>query len=228
MAAMMLTASACLLSCNDDDDNYIIDNRYPNAIVTLRNDVNGKFFLQLNDSTAIYPTNMDKSPYGQMREMRALCNLNINKVPQKEGIYTAYVNWLDTIRTKYPAPYVDNADAVYGNDPIEIVNDWTTTCEDGFLNLRFRTYFGNSKQHSINLMETMGDKNGLVFELRHNANGDKGTRVGDGLIAFNLNYLLNGGGQKIDVTLRWKSFSGWKSKKFVWHPRRHFVFDPNL
>ena len=35
----------------------------------------------------------------------------------------------------------------YGNDPVEILNDWVTIAEDGYLTLRFATRWGNGQPH---------------------------------------------------------------------------------
>ena len=48
------------------------------------------------------------------------------------------------------------------------------------------------------------------MELRHNANGDMGDRLGDAIIAFNLNTLPYMAGD-VKIKLRWKSFTGEKS-----------------
>ncbi len=55
-ALVALVAAAALQSCNDDDDNRNL--AYPNALVTLKTNASGTFFLQLDDSTTVIPTNM--------------------------------------------------------------------------------------------------------------------------------------------------------------------------
>ncbi|CEN49242.1 conserved hypothetical protein [Capnocytophaga canimorsus] len=50
------------------------------------------------------------------------------------------INWIDSIRTKKPVPDLGaENDAKYGNDAIEVVKDWLTVAEDGYLTLRIRT-----------------------------------------------------------------------------------------
>ena len=214
-ALVALAAAAALQSCNDDDDNRNL--AYPNALVTLKTNASGTFFLQLDDSTTVIPTNMKASPYGK-KEVRALANINMDAKEPKDHVKSGYVNWLDSILTKNMAPNLDDKnDATYGNDPVELVKDWTTLVEDGYLTLRFRTYFGYGKRHVLNLISTGKP---YEVELRHNAQGDDRRVVRDGLVAFRLIGLPDTGGKEEELTVKWKSFSGEKSAKFKYRTRR--------
>jgi len=214
---LMLALTVSLQSClKDDGDDYSII--YPNALVTLKtNSGDGAFYLQLDDSTTLLPTNMKASPYGN-KEVRAL--INFRYADAQSGSYSkaAYVNWIDTVRTKKMAQDLggDNK-TTYGNDPLEVVNDWTTVVEDGYLTLRFRTYFDLFTIHSLNLVK--GD-NPYEVVLYHDAKGDVNSEVGDGLIAFRLDQLPDTEGKTVDLTLKWQSFSGEKSIKFKYRTRK--------
>lgn len=214
-ALVALAAAAALQSCNDDDDNRNL--AYPNALVTLKTNASGTFFLQLDDSTTVIPTNMKASPYGK-KEVRALANINMDAKEPKDHVKSGYVNWLDSILTKNMAPNLgDKNDATYGNDPVELVKDWTTLVEDGYLTLRFRTYFGYGKRHVLNLIPTGKP---YEVELRHNAQGDDRRVVRDGLVAFRLIGLPDTGGKEVELTVKWKSFNGDKSAKFKYRTRK--------
>lgn len=214
-ALVALVAATALQSCNDDDDNRNL--AYPNALVTLKTNASGTFFLQLDDSTTVIPTNMKASPYGK-KEVRALANINMDAKEPKDHVKSGYVNWLDSILTKNMAPNLgDKNDATYGNDPVELVKDWTTLVEDGYLTLRFRTYFGYGKRHVLNLIPTGKP---YEVELRHNAQGDDRRVVRDGLVAFRLSSLPDTQGKEVELTVKWKSFSGEKSAKFKYRTRR--------
>lgn len=217
--ALLLVAGACSLqSCDDDDD----DNHYgidpflgANAIVTVKTGSTGLCYLQLNDSVKLMPTGMKQSPYGN-KEVRALAIIRYTGENADRNYPCVYVDRLDSIRTKMMSPAVDNMDKVYGNDPLEIVNDWTTVCEDGYLTLRFRTYFGGAATHTLRLVRT-GDN---TVTLYHDANNDVQGRVGDGLIAFRLNDLPDTEGKYKDITLKWTSFAGEKSVTFKYKTRK--------
>ena len=56
---------------------------------------------------------------------------------------------------------------------MEILADWVTLVEDGYLTLRFRTIYGNTaRKHFVNLISTDNPDNPYEVEFRHNAYGD--------------------------------------------------------
>lgn len=215
IATLLLLASTMpiLQSCLNDDDDNNYSMQYPSAIVTVKNET-GKLVLQLDDSTKLYPSNITQPPYGD-KEVRALVNYSKINNGQANSIY---VNWLDSIRTKNMAMDLGtNNDSKYGTDPLEIVNDWVTVVEDGYLTLRFRTYFGNQITHQLNLVKGV---NPYEVVLHHNANGDKNGILKDGLIAFKLDSLPDTKGKTVDLTVKWNSFSGGKTAIFKYRSRQ--------
>lgn len=212
-ALTALTLSSCL---DDNNDDYSLS--YPTALVTLKHSpADGTFFMQLDDSTTLRPINVQQSPYGE-KEVRALVNYTSEEVAKTTNrSIDVHVNWIDTIRTK-PMDInrgVENM-IVYGNDPLEIVNDWTTVVEDGYMTLRFRTYLNMGGIHYLHLVK--GD-NPYEVILYHNAGTDVHGGLGDGIIAFCLNNLPDTNGETVDLTLKWQSFSGEKSAKFKYRSR---------
>lgn len=203
--------SMSLASCLDDDDNDIYR---PTALVTVCPDSDGGFTMQLDNTTKLVPVNMKSSPYGS-KEVRALVNYTEEgEYDDNSRIRNVHVNWLDSIRTKLPVESAggDN-DQKFGNDPIEIMHDWVTVAEDGYLTLRIRTLWGSGAVHVINLLTGINDSDPFELELRHDANGDRAERWGDALIAFNLNNLPRTS-DNAKIKLHWKSFSGDKSAEF--------------
>jgi hypothetical protein len=209
-----------LQSCLDDDDNNTYYLRYPNALVTVKGAADDAFFLQLDDKTTLLPTNVKASPFGD-KEVRAL--VNYSEVNEPSGDYTkaVHINWIDSILTKPIAPDLgEENDEVYGTDPVEIVNDWVTIAEDGYLTLRFRTIWGGSKKHFVNLLLGQNPENPYEVEFRHNAYGDTYGSEGDGLAAFKLDELPDTEGKTVKLKLKWKSFSGEKSAEFDYCTRK--------
>lgn len=214
---LMAAASIVLPSCLDDDDNDYAT-VFPNALVTLKNNPDdGTFFMQLDDSTTLTPTNIKESPYGN-KELRAFVNFTQEASPRSARNYDVHVNWIDTVRTKPMDIHLGEAANVmtYGNDPLEIVNDWATVVEDGYLTLRFRTYFSMGATHYLRLVK--GD-NPYEVTLYHNADGDLHGQIADGVIAFRLNDLPDTEGETVNLTLKWNSFSGEKSAQFKYRTR---------
>lgn len=205
MALALAGISMCMQSCLSNNDSTVDDKSVANAVVTVKN-VGGKSLLQLNDTLLLTPSNMTLKTYN--KEVRALCNLSDINSAKK----TVFVNWLDTILTK---PVAENLgvknDATYGNDPVEIVGSFETNAEDGYVTLRFRTYWAGVKQHAVNLVHRTDANNPYVLQFYHNANGETQNgqyplQAGDGITAFKLPASFNAGNDTISITLRWKSF----------------------
>lgn len=224
---LMTGALVCafgLQSCLDDDDNSH-NQIYPNALVTVKHSADGAFFLQLDEETTLLPTNVKKSPFGD-KEVRAL--VNYNEVDEASGAYSkaVYINWIDSILTKKLAPDLgEENDEVYGIDPVEMVKDWVTIAEDGYLTLRFRTVWGGGEKHFVNLLPSTDPAKPYEVEFRHNAYGDVIGEIGDGLVAFSLDQLPDTEGETVKLKLKWQSFSGEKSAEFDYCTRK--ALEPN-
>lgn len=219
LAVFLFMGIIILPSCLDDDENDL-NLRYPNALVTVKETANKTLFLQLDDNTTLLPVNLNSHPFGS-KEVRALVNYVEVDKPSGDFDKAVNVNWIDSIRTKPMAPNMgDENDEVYGNDPVEIVPDWVTIAEDGYLTLRFRTIWSNMGiTHYVNLIPTDNSQNPYEVEFRHDANGDVSGRVGDGLVAFKLDNLPDTEGETVKLKLIWKSFNTTKSMEFDYRTR---------
>ncbi len=223
LQTLLLFSMGVFFSCSDlDKDNDSSRLNYPTAVVTVKS-IDGNVILQVDDKTAVYPVNLQKVSYD--KEFRAFVNYrNANDreagdaVPSGGSMDKVYVNWLQDILTKPMADRTPDDEAAYGNDPVEIVNDWTTVCEDGYLTLRIRTYFGGEKKHVLNLVR--GDDPYEVI-LYHDACEDVGRELGDAAVAFRLDKLPDTGGSVADLKLSYLSFSGKKTLAFKYCTRKN-------
>lgn len=208
-------------SCNDDATYVWYYPPVPNALVTVKPIDGAGFYMQLDDSTTLYPVNMAASPYGD-KEVRAL--VCYREVEQVNDYYTksVEVSWIDSILTKMSVPYPADGDvAEYGDDPIEIVRDWVNIAEDGYLTLRFRTRWGNTGvAHYVNLLTGVNPDDPYEVEFKHNAFGDINGMEGDALVAFRLSDLPDTGGKTVKLTLKYKSFTGEKKVQFDYCSRK--------
>lgn len=223
MLAWLTVMTIALQSCNnDDDDYYTYPYLQPTAVVTVKPDSgNTSFLLQVDDSTRVIPTNMRVSPFGN-KEVRALVNFTPNASTANQRYMPVTINWIDSILTKPTVPdYGTKNDSVYGNDPVEVVNSWETVAEDGYLTLRFRTRWLPSSVHTINLVHRPEADNPYILELYHDANSNpmQGA-VADGMVAFRLDDAFNRPDTAITITLKWYSYSGPKTHKFRYRPRK--------
>ena len=212
IAAFALLAAG-LSSCQLDKDPVDYSKFYANALVTVKHNADNVFYLQLDDKTTVKPDNMEKSPFGD-KQVRALANLTIKDDVKPEGDFdkTVTINWIDSVRTKDIVPSLgDLDDKEYGTDPIEIIGNWVTIVEDGYLTLSFCALWGNpSVAHSINLVSGVDPENPYVLELKHNAMGDNyyiNPVYGNGVIAFDLSSLPSTEGKEVDLVINYKGLN---------------------
>lgn len=218
---MAVAVAGSLQSCNDNDKYIDVDDYTANAVVTVKSDNNSTYF-QLDDSTTLLPVNVKSKLFGG-KEVRAIANIVSSK--SNPGIYdkAVYVNWIDSIRTKGTVETLGSAEkneAAYGKDPFEIMADWFTIAEDGYLTLRVRTLWGSGSTHYINMITGVNSENPYEVEIRQDSKGDTGKKVGDSLIAFNLNALPDTQGKTVKLKVNWISFSGNKSVEFDYCTRK--------
>jgi hypothetical protein len=207
-----------LPSCLDDDDD--VSRLYPNALVTVKEAADETVYFQLDEETTLLPVNLTSHPFDS-KEVRALVNYEEVDDSSEEYDQAVRVNWIDSIRTKPMAPNLgEDNDNEYGNDPVEIVSDWVTIAEDGYLTLRFRTMWSQlGITHYVNLIPTNNPENPYEVQFKHDANGDVSGRVGDGLVAFRLDQLPDTEGETVKLKLIWDSFNGEKSMEFDYRTR---------
>ena len=76
LAIGLIDSSLTLNSCDDNDNNVVL--RRPTALVTVYPSAPTGFFMQLDESTSLIPTNMKASPFGD-KNVRALVNYTIEE-----------------------------------------------------------------------------------------------------------------------------------------------------
>ena len=217
-ATGILLTMLILPSCLDDNDD--VSRLYPNALVTVKEAADETVYFQLDETTTLLPVNITSHPFDS-KEVRALVNYEEVDDSSEEYDQAVRVNWIDSIRTKQMAPNLgEDNDNEYGNDPVEIVSDWVTIAEDGYLTLRFRTMWSQlGITHYVNLIPTNNPENPYEVQFKHDANGDVSGRVGDGLVAFRLDQLPDTEGETVKLKLIWDSFNGEKSMEFDYRTR---------
>lgn len=219
-AIALSLVSLTLFSCMDGDDEYKWD-YYPNALVTVKPNLdNSSFYMQLDDSTTLLPANMKTSPFGT-KEVRALASFSSSDIDPNPYSMAVNINWLDSIRTKDMVMTIANdGDNIYGNDPVEILDDWVTIAEDGYLTLRFQSNTYYDAKPIVNLIGSADPTDPYKVVFSCEAKGEQNAGLADGIVAFRLKYLPDTQGKTVDLTLEWNSFSGKKTTKFKYCTRK--------
>ena len=178
------------------------------AIVTVKRDASGRIGLQLDDETLLYPSNYTE-PF--TRQCRIICGLS-----WWEGSKQCTLQWMDYLQE---GP-VQGSSAQEG-DGVDIVEDWMTSVEDGYLTLHYSTFWGDgSIAHTLFLVSGENPDDPYEVRLIHLNNGDAALEEGDALIYFDLAGLPPTGDSGQPLTLKWKNGAGQMvSKAFLFRSR---------
>lgn len=221
----MTVFQSCL---DDDDDDYY--NYFPNALVTVKQGKEG-FYFQLDDKTTLKPK--DFAINGYKKEVRALANLDIigydnwDDAVEDLGreMLPTKVNYLDTILTKTMSPSVGNLEAnlkEYGKAGVEVMNHWTTVCEDGYLTLNLRFPYG-SVPSKISLIYGVNPENPYEVLLTRDFDSTSAYEWVNAFVAFDLSKLPDTGDKKVKLKLTWKAINNggeMKSHEFDYQTRK--------
>ena len=201
IALSMFVVALGLTSCSDDGSPQ----QYYPAVVTCKTDQATKHaYLQVTKNETFYPENVSDQLFGG-KEVRAYSYVKVDNKKKTPGYtYTGTIAAIDSIRTKEVVTKTAGFDPKkYGEDPIDVVNDWTSIAEDGYLTLRVRSLWNMAPIHYVNLI--WDPEKATEFELLHDACGDTQGVPRDGLIAFRLPQLPLGAKH---ITVHWKSLDG--------------------
>lgn len=202
---VLSVAALMAVSCKQQQTSYVME-----ATVTVKPDDGVQTcYLQLDDNTALKPTNSGFQTNPYKKEVRAHCMLtDYGQLEQPSGSpYTwrsVAINAIDTILTKNPVP----AGGSYGDDPVRIINSWMTSFEDGYITLLFEGFWSTRGiTHTINLAQT---DEPLVYELKHNSNGDNQEPLyaARNLVAFDMHDMPVPNSDEYDVTINYVSVYG--------------------
>ena len=177
------------------------------AIVTVKKSPSDTVYFQLNDSVTVYPVNY-QGKYSAME--RVICEARVKNAATGSYPCTCYVNWLEALDTGI----VTSDKSIKGDDGIDIIEDWMTSVEDGYLTLHYTCWWGTAPvQHSFILVTGTNPSDPYEVELRHNAGGDGKDTKGDSLVCFDINSLPDTGGSYKTLTLKWTTSGGSASEK---------------
>lgn len=217
----LVAALALVQSCSKAFlDDTVIDG-LPESIVTVKTASDGQTYFQLDSLTTFEPVDWENS---YEREVRAF--LNYSELPENSGRFSksVRVDDIDSILTKN-AVSTRNADYIaMSDDAIEIVDDWMTCCEDGYLTIHFAAMFSGKVVHTVAL--GVNPSNPKELTIKHSLNGDTSIVLSEGIVAFRLDQIFNGAVKDGEpLTLKWKSYSGTQSVQIKYSGRYQLVED---
>lgn len=207
----LLLGSTVFYSCLDDDDAYSeFWEGKKQAIVTVKPIDASSYYLQLDDSTTLFPTNSYIPE--NLKEIRAyvIFEEEDEKVPGYDmGIELVR---MDTLLTKQIAPGLGaENDSYYGTDMLALNGRslWAKEgvwIEDGYITFDF--LINKGEKHFMNLVQVDPEKP-YELEFRHKAEG--AAYIYDepqyGLVSFKLGNLPDTDGETVKLKIRYRSFA---------------------
>jgi len=185
------------------------------AILTIKKTPTDTVYFQLDDSTTIYAVNFQD---GFTRMEKVFCDITVTNKSVGRFKYEGYINWLEPIDEGQVT-----ADAsVTGNLGLDIIDDWMTGAEDGYLTLHYNTWWGSSQVlHKMCVITGTNPEDPYELVLLQDACGDKKDEEGDALVCFDINSLPDTGDEYKELTLKWTSSGGTAAeKKFKFKTRK--------
>lgn len=172
--------------------DYSPDTQSFNAIVTVKQDQEGKVYFQLDDSHVLYPRRYPETFNGIRR---IICGIETYANTNECAVL-----WMDYLEEGTVASEANGVQ----DDGLDLISDWMTSVEDGFLTVHYDAFWGSGNV-AHKLIVTPGT-DPYSINLIHSANGDEALEKGDALIYFDINSLLpDTEGAYKTLTLSWKT-----------------------
>ena len=197
-------------------DNGEPDKSYT-AIVTVKQNEKGAIYFLLDEDKRLFPQNYEH-PFTGLR--RIICEL------QETGGNRCRILWMEFLEQEIMAYWVPYASPPDGPDPydppqegadpsgipqdgLDILDDWMTSVEDGFLTLHYSTWWGDgSVAHVFFLARGTNPEDPYELLLSHDRKSDAFLEKADALICFDINDLPSTEGQYVNLRLKWIDCEG--------------------
>ncbi len=214
LALLPAILAGCSMADYGEEMAPVSDAAAYSAIVSVRTAPSGTVYFQVDDRTRLLPFG-DTAPYQGLE--RILCGLLIYADQDAEFGHRADVLWYEAL----DKGSVSGA-SIGGDDPLEILSDWMTSCEDGYLTLHYEAWWGESSvPHAFTLVTGLNPDDPYEVRLRHDAKGDGRKEKADSVVYFDLQSLPDSGDEDKTLTLKWINSEGkLAERKFAFRSRR--------
>ena len=177
-------------------------------IATLHQTEAGEYYLQVDATLRVYPANiLDLCPVLPETPCRIVGDMTAFDRQMEGGLgYYGLLDWFDFVEQ---GPVLNEADE--GKDGDDVLADWMTSLEDGFLTLHFQTWWGvEPRRHELRLVIGSNPDDPYELLLVHNANDDPKSYQADALVCFDLQDAIPvpEDPTQTTVTLKWTNDTG--------------------
>lgn len=183
-------------ACKDDyEDHY-----QGYGMVNLLGE--SSYQIKMDDGFILHPKEAP-FPSSELNDSMRL-SLDYSIIDMQDSSVDVKIHRAIEILTKPVIAYETSILDSIGNDPIKISGYWIA---HGFLNFEF-IYSGGypvvSVKHMVNLLHHTDNSDGLLFEFRHNAFGDKREQLYPGVVSFPISNLLDNTSQPLKIKIKYR------------------------
>ena len=193
----------------EDGDNEVSEPAQVqfSAIATLFRTESGQYYLQVDANTRVYPANFEDLCHTEPEcPCRIVGDLTGFDRQIRDLGYYGVLDWFEFLEK---GPVLGERGE--GKDGVDVLADWMTSLEDGFLTLHFQTWWGyETRRHELRLVTGTNPDDPYELLLVHNANGDPKSMQADALVYFDLQGALPKpeDPDNTTVTLKWTNDAG--------------------
>lgn len=183
-------------ACKDDyEDHY-----QGYGMVNLLGE--SSYQIKMDDGFTLHPKEAP-FPSSELNDSMRL-SLDYSIIDMQDSSVDVKIHRAIEILTKPVIAYETSILDSIGNDPIKISGYWIA---HGFLNFEF-IYSGGypvvSVKHMVNLLHHTDNSDGLLFEFRHNAFGDKREQLYSGVVSFPISNLTDNMSKPLKIKIKYR------------------------
>ncbi len=197
--------SLFLVSCNDDDDGYSLNDYWITTGTVIK--TSDYYYVTTDSGDDLWPSASNVAPGYLEDGMRVFVNYTILG-DEKDNTYDYFVkiNSMSEILTKSVFSFTEATtneikDSI-GYDPVTITDTWFT---NDYLNIQFE-YGGGAYTHFINLVKDSTDlkteEGAIILELKHNKNNDPYNYLQWSVASFDISELQEEGQSSVEIFVK--------------------------
>ena len=208
MVLLAVMAAACNAEAFPEDPSFSDD--YAGNVIQREFKATDLVTVKRNETDVVY------LQYGNFklladglefqRQQRAMADMTV--YPEiRGGFYVCSLSWIEPLDEGIfggPSVVPQNAD----NAPLDILlSSSYTRVEDGYLNLMYSTWWGETPlHHDFYLISNPDNPYSLTFV--QDSHGDARSFCSEGLICFDINNLPDTGGETVNISISWTKLDG--------------------
>ena len=176
------------------------------VIATVLKGENGEAYLHLDEQFRFYPLRGQITWQGPRRVAASI----VYGQEESENVWVGDIRWMDPL----DQGEVSTAPSISAQDGLDVLDDWMTSVQDGFLTLHYETLWGDGNiGHRLALQTGVDPDDPYTLQLLHDRQGDPSLTSADALICFDINALPDTGDEYKVLTLKWTSSAGQPATK---------------